>query len=120
MADLAHQMGGDFTLSATGDLLTVSGADATQQRVIRRLLTNPGAYIWHLGYGAGLARFVGQPASADRITGVIMSQMELERGVGPTPAPTVSVRADTLGYVTATMLYADQATGLPTTITVTP
>lgn len=120
MADISHLMGGDLALSATGDLLAVSGAEATKQRVLRRLLTNPEALIFHLSYGAGLARFVGQPAPATRIMAVIRRQMALERGVGETPAPTVDVTADRGGTVLANVTYADAATGLPQRVSITP
>lgn len=120
MTDLAHVMGNDLTLSATGDLLIANGADATQQRVLRRLLTNPTALVFHQAYGAGLAQFVGQPASADRIKGVIAAQMQRERGVGASPPPTVDVTAGVDGTVVATVRYADQATGLPSSVSLTP
>lgn len=118
MADLWHEMGGDLALSATGDLLTVTGALATQQRVLRRLLTNPGAMIFHLAYGAGLGRFIGQAGADARIASTIRRQMKLERGVGAVPPPVVTVTADRAGDVTAIVQYADQATGLPQNVTV--
>ena len=111
MADLAHVMGGDLALTATGDLALVSAAEATQQRVLRRLLTNPGGYVWHLNYGAGLAQFVGAVAAPLRIAATIRQQMRLERGVGRVPAPDVQVSGDALGTVVAHVQYADQDGG---------
>ena len=63
MPDISHQFSADLSLSPTGDLATITAPQLTQQRVLRRLLTNPGDYIWHPSYGAGLAAFVGQPAN---------------------------------------------------------
>ena len=120
MADISAVMGGDLALSASGDLLAVSGLVMTQQRVLRRLLTNPGDYIFQIGYGAGLAAMIGQPAEAARIAAVIRSQMKLERGVGPIPLPAVTVDAQPDGTVTATVRYADQATGASQQIALTP
>ena len=60
--------------SATGPLLG-------QQRVLRRLLTSPGDYIWQLDYGAGLARFIGQPVNPLQIKAVIRSQIFKEAAV---------------------------------------
>ena len=114
MADAYHQMTGDLALSPTGDLLMASGPLATQQRVLRRLLTNPYAYIWHVAYGAGLARYIGQVAPALRIAAVITRQMKLERGVAADPPPTVAISADQNGYVTATIKYGDQSGQLNT------
>lgn len=117
MADLSHVMGNDLILTASGDLATVAGADATRQRVLRRLLTNPGDYIWQLTYGGGLARFVSQAAPSLRIAATIRRQMRLERGVGTLPAPTVAVSADALGTLTARVAYADQD-GTPASLSV--
>ena len=61
MPDLAHEFGADLQAGPTGDLALADGAALGRQRVLRRLLTNPGDYIWHPTYGAGLARFVGHP-----------------------------------------------------------
>ena len=63
MADAFHQWGSDLATGSTGDISTISGQLLGQQRVLRRLLTNPGEYIWQLDYGAGLARFIGQLAA---------------------------------------------------------
>ena len=57
MSDISHQWGSDLSIGPTGDFALVSGAILGQQRVLRRLLTNPGDYIWHPDYGAGLAEF---------------------------------------------------------------
>jgi hypothetical protein len=46
--------------------------------VLRRLLTNPGSYIWHLEYRAGLPQYLGQPAVLSAINSLIISQMFLE------------------------------------------
>ena len=62
MHDIAHQWGSDLLTSSVGDLASVSGPLLGQQRVLRRLLTNPGDYIWQLDYGAGLARFIEELA----------------------------------------------------------
>ena len=120
MADIWHEMGGDLRLSASGDLLAVDGAEGTKQRVLRRLLTNPGGIIWHPRYGAGLARFVGQVAPAMRIAAVIRRQMKAERGVGASPPPETSVTADQSGMVVATVRYADKSTGLIQTLAARP
>ena len=63
-SDLAHWFGQDLNVAASGDLLTVDGTAKGQQRVLRRLLTNPGDYIWEPTYGAGLASKIGQPFDA--------------------------------------------------------
>jgi phage baseplate assembly protein W len=107
MADLALQFGGDLAVGPTGDVLLAAGTALTQQRVLRRLLTNPGDYIWQLNYGAGLGQFVGQPGAPASIRGVARAQMLLESAVAPTPAPVISAMVADDGVVTLTLNYAD-------------
>src|SRR5581483_995049 len=52
--DVFHYWGNDVSLSNTQDLLLVSGTVMGQQRVLRRLLTNPGDYLFDPNYGGGL------------------------------------------------------------------
>jgi hypothetical protein len=111
MPDLSQLYGHDLVVAAGGDLATVDATLLGQQRVLRRLLTNPGDYLWNAGYGAGLARFVGQPASAARIRSVIRGQIFQEAAVARTPEPVIDVRATAAGTVTALVSYADSTTG---------
>ena len=110
MSDLLHQFGSDLSVGPTGDVATVSGSALGQQRVLRRLLTNAGDYIWHLGFGAGLAQFVGQPADAMRIRAVIRSQIFKETAVARTPEPTIDAVSDGVGTVSVQVGYADAET----------
>jgi phage baseplate assembly protein W len=111
MADLALQFGGDLSLGPTGDLAVVDGSALTQQRVLRRLLTNPGDYIWQLSYGAGLGQFVGQPGAPAAISAVARAQVLREAAVAVVPAPVVNTVGADDGTVTATLSYADAASG---------
>jgi len=89
--DLNQQFGGDLQISATGDLALVDGDNEVQQRILRRLLTNLKAYLWHLDYGAGLAGFVGTTTDSAAIQGAVISQLQLEDGVAKSPNPMVTV-----------------------------
>lgn len=119
MADLSHIYGGDLSIAAGGDLATVDAAALGQQRVLRRLLTNPGDYLWNPGYGAGLGRFVGRPVNVARIRSVIRSQIFQEQAVARTPEPGIDVSARPDGAVTVAIAYADAATGATQTLTFT-
>lgn len=110
MSDLQHQFGSDLSVGPTGDVATVSGSVLGQQRVLRRLLTNSGDYIWQLNYGAGLAQFVGQPADATRIRAVIRSQIFRETAVVRTPEPVIDVVSDGAGTVSVQVSYTDAET----------
>lgn len=117
MSDVAHYFGGDLILGPTGDLLTLDAPDLTRQRILRRLLTAPGAYIWQPGYGAGIGAMIGQPTDARRIQAVMGGQVLQEEAVARSPIPTVAVTADQLGTVTATISYGDAETGAAQTLT---
>lgn len=119
MPDLAQLYGADLAFAAGGDLATVEATALGQQRVLRRLLTNPGDYLWNPGYGAGLGRFVGQPVNAARIRSVIRSQLFQEAAVARTPAPTIDVGALPDGSVTVAIRYADAATATTQTLSFT-
>jgi hypothetical protein len=114
MGDLSLIWGADLAVSATGDIATVSGTISTQQRIIRRLLTNPGDYIWQLGYGAGLARFVGQPANELYIRAIIRSQIFKETLVARSPEPVIDVQispAGSTGTIYVRIQYGDALSG---------
>lgn len=91
LADIDHTWGGDVALSPTGDLGRVTRAKRSRQRVLRRLMTNPGDYIWHPEYGAGLPAKIGSNATASEIKGLILAQMKFEASVAQVPAPQITV-----------------------------
>jgi len=111
MPDLSHEFGGDLFAGPTGDLALAAGAALGRQRVLRRLLTNPGDYIWQPDYGAGLGRFVGEPAAPERIRAVVRSQIFRERSVARSPEPVVEVQAGDDGRVFVGIRYADADSG---------
>ena len=95
--DLFNYFGSDLSTSHTGDLLLVDGITLSQQRILRRLLTNPGDYIFDLTYGAGLPSFIGIPLSQSvyaQITGLITSQMYLETSVQQNPPPIITLKSN--------------------------
>jgi hypothetical protein len=118
MYDIFHEWGSDLTVGSGGDLAVAAGSDAVSQRVCRRLLTNAGDYLWNLGYGGGLAQFVGMPADPADVEAIVQTQLELETAVPTTPAPQVSVRVPnpSNGYVVANIIYADPTSMVPVQI----
>ena len=120
MAELWHVFGNDLTINATGDLLLASGAEQTRQRIIRRLLTNQGDYIWHPTYGAGLGRFIGRPGNERQITGVIRAQVLQETSVARVPPPAVTVTNNGNNTYYAQIQYTDAATGIPQPVLTVP
>lgn len=89
MVDLYHYVGGDLQLDSSGDLQTVDSVQESQQRILRRLLTNPRDYWWHPEYGAGLPAWIGQVIDEVAMTTLIKAQMYLEESVVQSPQPQV-------------------------------
>ena len=111
MSDLQAGWSGDLRSSDTGDMVVLGVPGLGTERVLRRLLTNPGAYLWHPEYGAGLARLVGQPFDTAGVEALIRAQMRLEPAVADVPEPVVDVTLDRGGTVFVLVRYADADTG---------
>ena len=106
MSDLNHVFGGDLSVAANGDLAATSGSTLGQQRVLRRLLTNPGDYIWQVNYGTGLPVMIGMPVDAAAIAGLVRSQIFLEAAVAQTPTPVIGIESES-SIVSLQISYSD-------------
>ncbi len=112
--DIFHLWGNDLLPGPTGDLALADHSQRGQQRVLRRLLTSPGDYLWQPDYGAGLARFIGQPGNAAQIRAVIRGQVFKEDAVARTPEPVIDVEfspAGAIGTVYVQIRYVDAPSG---------
>ena len=87
--DLDHVWSGDLSVSLTGDLARVSTVERSKQHILRRLLTNPGGYLSHIDYGAGIPQRVGTVLNIPTATADIKGQMRLEESVITNPEPRV-------------------------------
>jgi phage baseplate assembly protein W len=111
--DIYHYYGGDVGLSAKGDLQAVDNILEGQQRILRRLLTNPGDYIFHPNYGAGLPRYVGRamsPAVLLEIKGLVNAQIKNEQRVAQNPAPLINIKGNIDGSFYINIQYTDAPT----------
>jgi hypothetical protein len=115
MKDLFHYVGSDLTASPTGDLLPVTGIERGKQRVLRRLMTNPGDYIQHPDYGAGLGAKVGDLLNVSEWQALIKGQMLLEACVAQDPPPQVAVSAID-GGAAVSIYYTDAPSGQGVTL----
>jgi phage baseplate assembly protein W len=113
--DLDQTVGSDLSASSTGDLLIAKRIQRSQQRLLRRLLTNPGDYLFHPDYGAGLPRYVGQTIDIARIRALIRAQVRLETAIAQHPAPQISVKPLMNGIAVA-IHYADAASSEPVSL----
>lgn len=111
MTDVSLVFGGDLAIGASGDLAIAAGAVLTEQRVLRRLLTNQGGYIWQLSYGAGLGQFVGAAGVAGQVAAVARAQLRQEARVAQTPPPRIGVNGADPSGIAMTIDYQDALTG---------
>jgi phage baseplate assembly protein W len=119
MVDLCLDWGGDLALGPTGDLQVTAGTTLATQRVLRRLLTNGGDYLWHPDYGAGLRRFVGSPLDQSLITAIVRTEIGKEAAVALSPPATISVTpisGRTNSFYLA-VSYVGAASAQPTSLT---
>lgn len=115
MYDLYHMMGGDFDVSPVGDLRPVNDRERGRQRILRRLLTNPGDYLFHPDYGAGLGKKVGENIHPGEWRALIVGQMLLEEAVSSSPPPQVRLSLIE-GGVSVSVSYTDALTDTPETL----
>jgi phage baseplate assembly protein W len=111
--DLAHWWDSDLNVAVSGDLLSVGEPIRSEQRLVRRLLTPPGSYIWHQKYGAGLAQYIGRPTAAATITAIVRAQLKRESAVASTPAPKIAVTANANGVLIVSIQYWNNLVGAP-------
>lgn len=129
LADLDHTWGNDLNASNSGDLATVTGPTRSQQRILRRLMTNAADpvrgfsadYIWEPDYGESLPRLIGQPGQAYELASRIKSGLSKEDSVAQTPPPQISVtptQSDQTAYAIS-ISYVDADTGKPAVLSFT-
>lgn len=119
LSDIDHTVGADIGASSTGDLATVDTTMRGQQRILRRLLTNPGDYIFHPTYGAGLPSWIGRTADLPKLRALVHGQIMLEDVVARVPEPTVVVAPianNAGGGFAVSVAYVDAFTGQPATL----
>jgi phage baseplate assembly protein W len=94
----------------------VASVQESQQRILRRLLTNPQDYIWHPDYGAGLPSWIGEPIDDVAMKSMIVTQMYLEASVVQNPAPQVDFVSSVAGTISAGIRYVESDSNQPTTL----
>jgi hypothetical protein len=121
MIALVCDWGGDLFVGPTGDIGVADASSEIQQRIIRRLLTNSGDYIWHTEYGAGLGLYVGEPYSPGLVEDTILLQLQQEQLVAASPSPTVQIDqnpAQALSSLSITISYQVKGMSTGTSIVV--
>ncbi|MEQ1694788.1 MAG: hypothetical protein ABL901_03010 [Hyphomicrobiaceae bacterium] len=91
MPDIDQWFGEPLKLSASGDLLLADGIHLANQRIVRRLMTVIGEYIWHPGYGASVPKRIGDELVLPSLNAIIRHQMYLDAAVARDPEPTITI-----------------------------
>ena len=110
MYDLYHYVGTDLSASPAGDLLSVTDSERRKQKILRRLITNPGEMVFHPEYGAGLGKKIGENVNLAEWRGLIIGQMLLEDCVARKPQPEVTIHTIDNG-VNVYVKYTDAVSG---------
>lgn len=110
MADARHWWDEDLQASPSGDLALSDGVELSNQRVVRRLMTILGEYLWQQDYGASVPIRVGDTFDMPLLTSIIRSQIFLEEAVSPDPDPEIEV-SEILNGVFVQIKYVDALTG---------
>lgn len=116
MTDAVHLLGSDFSIGSNGDIALCDGADERRQDILRRLCTNPDAYVWHHDYGAGIGAQIGQPRRDGDLEAIIRAQLSEEAAVDQTQPVRVSITDLGNGIFSCTITYVDANTGDAQTI----
>ncbi len=111
MQDAALMWSSDYIPGPTGDIGLLDGTLLGQQRVLRRLLTNPGDYLWQPDYGAGLGQFIGTPLDVLAVVSAIRREIFKEAAVSPLPEPLIEAVQASDGTVVIDIRYVDSTTG---------
>jgi hypothetical protein len=104
MIALVCEWGGDLSVGPTGDIGVAPVQTEVQQRIIRRLLTNTGDYLWHVNYGGGFGSYIGKPYSSALIEGTVLAQLQYEVLVATNPSPTFQISQSTTASFSNTAL----------------
>jgi len=115
MPDLDHWIGDDLAVSPHGDLALTDGIDLSNQRIVRRLMTILGEYIWHVEYGGSVPIRIGDTFDRDEVEAIILAQIYEEAAVSRSPEPETSVTPIRDG-VFVSILYVDALTGQQATL----
>lgn len=106
---------GDLTLSSTGDLAMIVDPSLGTERILRRLMTNPGDYLWNPDFGAGLSQYIGRPIDTHEMQALIRVQMRLEAAVSTATEPIISVSSSS-GGLFVQIQYEDSTTAASSVI----
>jgi hypothetical protein len=106
--DTSQYFNSDWELDSRNDLLRAYQPTEGNQRIIRRLLTAPGQYVWHPTYGAGVGAFIGKGLSdkdANKLKATINAQIYQEPFVAQSPPAKITLQRSDNGLLCVIQYY---------------
>ena len=118
--------GDDLQVSQNGSIVLANGWNQIEQRILRRLLTNPlfslhdgepiePGYIFDINYGLGMRRRLGEPFSNDlkrHLTNLCTQAVIVDEGANPALPPEIEISEDQHKiYVSITVYLKSGAPG---------
>lgn len=100
--DIYHVIGNDLQLNASNDLAFVFDTDETNQRIMRRLFTNKGTYIWNPTWGASIPWTIGETLSVaayKQIVNDVTAAVLEDKDVAQDPAPEITLDTTDNGLI---------------------
>ena len=100
--DISHEIGDDIRLDSTNDLAFVFDTDETNQRIMRRLFTNKGTYIWNAKWGASIPWKVGETLSLELynlVVNEVTAAVLEDEDVAKDPPPEISIKTTNNGLI---------------------
>lgn len=110
MPDAMHWWDDDLQVSNTGDIALSDGIDLSNQRIVRRLMTILGEYVWHVEYGASVPKRIGDTLDLSLVESVIRNQIYLEEAVSKEDDITLEV-SPILNGVFVSLVYIEALSG---------
>jgi hypothetical protein len=118
--------GGDLVVADNGDIAlaidSLTNPIATQQRILRLILTNPGDCLQFPWYGSGIRESIGAMISTKLLSDFnarITQALATDTGIEKNPAPIVSVTTDNVALVfidVSVALKSGQQLPIPTIV----
>lgn len=117
--DLSEEGGPNFHVTPNGDWKLVDGPKALRQRLLRRLLTNPGEWTTKPDFGIGVRQYVkriNSKAVVDELTAKITEGCLRDRGVAKVVSVVIQRQPDYLHIHLLIIPKGDDKRGAPMSV----
>jgi len=100
--DIHHIIGSDILLDKSNDLSFVFDTNETNQRIMRRLFTNKGTYIWNAKWGGSIPWKIGEMLSLEvyrEIVNEVTAAVLEDDDVAKDPPPEIKIETTSNGLI---------------------